>query len=442
MNEASKAVSLERRAKRYVKAPTHRWFAVCSPGTESVLRGELAALNIEPSPSNIRGGVEFRGRLEDGLRANLHLRTAARILLRIATFRARAVEDVFRETVALPWEAFIPQGCRLTITCTIHGSRINSRTLLESTLRDAVCRRFSDQALAIPFPAEATGQPEYPIIIPADATATAGNQAPGLPQTIQARLQSDYIELSLDSSGELLHRRGWRRESVAAPIRENLAATVLLAAGYAPGMNLIDGMCGSGTFAIEAAHIASGTPPGISTNPPRAFAFMDWPAFSRPAWEHLCRSTQASTSTSTIIDRDTIPSHVRDPSSANTSTIIARDIDPAVLKVAGLNAQTADVANLITFDNIDFFKATPPCPPGLLVLNPPYGMRLDTTRDISAFYRRIATRISSHWIGWRYAIILPDQSLARSWPIHRDSSLNFMHGGLKAIAIVGTAERM
>lgn len=419
MNEASKAVSLERRAKRYVKAPTHRWFAVCSPGTESVLRGELAALNIEPSPSDIRGGVEFPGRLEDGLRANLHLRTAARILLRIATFRARAVEDVFRETVALPWEAFIPQGCRLTITCTIHGSRINSRTLLESTLRDAVCRRFSDQALAIPVPAEATGQPEYPIISPADATATAGNQAPGLPQTIQARLQSDYIELSLDSSGELLHRRGWRRESVAAPIRENLAATVLLAAGYAPGMNLIDGMCGSGTFAIEAAHIASDTPPGISANPPRAFAFMDWPAFSRPAWEHLCRST---------------------PVSASTSTIIARDIDPAVLRVAGQNAQIAGVANRITFESLDFFNTVAPCPPGLLVLNPPYGMRLDTTRDISAFYRRIATRISSHWTGWRYVIILPDQSLARSWPIHRDSSLKFMHGGLKAIAIVGTAE--
>ncbi|HOA14072.1 MAG TPA: hypothetical protein PLB35_09240 [Myxococcota bacterium] len=411
MNDAASQVSVERRAKKHVKAPVHRWFAVCSPGTEAIVRAELATLGLEPAAVDIHGGVEFPGRLDDGMRANLHLRTAARILLRVASFRARAVEDVFRETVAQPWEAFLPQGCRLQIASTIHGSRLNSRSLLESTIREAVCRRFADQGLAVPLPESA---------VAADTTRNTKTDAAALTaagaQAIQARLDSDHIELSLDSSGELLHRRGWRREAVAAPIRENLAAAILLAAGFAPGMNLVDAMCGSGTFAIEAAHIATGTPPGISATPPRTFAFMEWPAFSRPAWDHLCKLAGP------------VPTD---------SEIVARDIDPAVLQAASTNADLAGATTLIIFEPADFFDSAPPCPSGLLVLNPPYGLRLDATRDAAALYRRIATTISSRWAGWRYAVVMPDQSLARTWPLQTDSSLRFLHGGLKALALIG-----
>ncbi|HPV04009.1 MAG TPA: hypothetical protein PLC24_05520 [Myxococcota bacterium] len=416
MNDAASQVSVERRAKKFVKAPMHRWFAVCSPGTETIVRAELAAIGLESAAVDIHGGVEFPGRLDDGMRANLHLRSAARILLRVASFRARAVEDVFRETVALPWEAFLPQGCRLQVSSTIHGSRLNSRTLLESTIRDAVCRRFADQGLAVLAPESASTSEG-----PRNTRTAAVSRPDEHTQSIQARLDSDHIELSLDSSGELLHRRGWRREAVAAPIRENLAAAILLAAGYASGMNLVDAMCGSGTFAIEAAHIATGTPPGISATPPRTFAFMEWPAFSRPAWDHLCKLAGP------------IPTD---------SAIIARDIDPAVLQAASTNAANAGATSMITFEPADFFDAAPPCPPGLLVLNPPYGLRLDATRDAAALYRRIATTISSRWAGWRYAVVLPDQSLARTWPLQTDSSLRFMHGGLKAVALIGTTGRM
>lgn len=394
MMDDTTTVSVERRAKKYVKAPVHRWFAVCAPGLESVLRLELSNLGFDVRPDMIHGGVEFDGKLEHGMSANLRLRTATRILLRIADFRVRAPEDLFREAVAIPWEAYLPANCAPGISAVVHGSRLNSRTLVESTLDDAIRRRFADLAL----PAR-------------DDIGSHG-------QTVFARMESDRMTLSLDSSGELLHRRGWRTESVAAPVRETLAAAILLHAGFKPGMNLVDGMCGSGTLAIEAALISAGIWPGTAAPNPRRFSFMDWPAFSRPAWDHMCKAAAT------------------DAGMAN-GRIFARDIDREAIRATTANADNAGVSGIVNVDTVDFFESTPPCPPGLLVLNPPYGLRLDRGSDILGMYRKIARMIENEWAGWGYAVIVPDQDLARRWPLSTETTIRFMHGGLRAVALIG-----
>ncbi len=386
----------------------HTWMAVCAPGLEQILRNELAGRGFTPAPDEIRGGVEFAGRLEDGMRANLVLRTASRILVRVATFKARAIEDVFRETAQIPWEAWLPAGCALDIQPTIHSSRIESSTLLQNTVSGAINRRFAQDGLPVPRMLDVAES-----------------------QKILARLDEDRLTLSLDSSGDLLHRRGWRSKSVAAPIRETLAAAILLAAGYDGAENLVDAMCGSGTFAIEAALIAARVPPGVSATPPRAFAFMDWPAFPAAAWKHMVATEPAVSRANS----GTEPASA--PGAPPHAAIVARDIDPLAIAAARDNAASSATAGLIDFLVADFFATPPPCRSGLIVMNPPYGLRLDAGASPAALYRRIARTLQSSWQDWRYAVVMPDAGIARQWPMPVECRLDFAHGGLDAVAVIG-----
>lgn len=387
------AISIERRAKKHVKSRVHRWFAVCAPGTEAILAEELQALRITPTEEKIHGGVEFDGKLEAGMVANLCLRSATRVLVRLKSFRARAIEDVFRETAEIPWEAWIQKGCSLDVQPTIHESRIDTPSLLESTIRAGVTRKFIQEYMTPPAVAFVKGMRR---------------------QTVIARLDNDKLELSLDSSGDLLHKRGWRMEGGVAPIRENLAAAVLLAAGFKPGENLVDAMCGSGTFAIEGALIAAGKAPGGE----RGYAMMDWPAFSGPTWEFLVKKNAGN------------PDY-------SDSMIVARDIDPRAIGATKANAERAGMEKVISVEFTEFMKSEPPCPTGLIVMNPPYGMRLDAAAQTGTFYKNIARALSTNWVGWRYAVIIPDQQLLRTWPISTTGHIRFFHGGLQAYAVFG-----
>jgi len=373
--------------------------AVCAPGLEQILRAEMADHGIAPGPTEIHGGVEFEGRLETGMTANLVLRTPSRVLVRVASFKGRAVEDVFRETAAIPWEAWIPCDCAVDLQPTIHSSRLESTTLLKTTIQDAMNRHFQVEGLPPPRFIDVGGA-----------------------QKVLARLDEDRLTLSLDSSGDLLHRRGWRRKSVAAPIRESLAAAILLAAGYDGSLNLVDAMCGSGTFAIEAALIASSVAPALSALEPRRFAFMDWPAFPAAAWNHMTGAFSGKS--------DADPARSR-------SIIIARDLDPIAIEAARANAASSTIAGQVAFEIADFFGAQPPFPSGMLVLNPPYGLRLDVDSTPASLYRRIARTMQADWRGWRYAIVMPDAAMARQWSIPAERRLEFRHGGLDAVALIG-----
>lgn len=389
-------ISIERRVKKHVRSRGHTWLAVCAPGLEDILRTELNQLGLVTLPDAVHGGVEFSGRIQDGIQANLFLRTASRVLVRVNAFKARALEDVFRETSSIPWEAWLPMECAVDLQTTIHESRIDGPTLLANTVRDAILRHFNDQTLPAPRFVDVAGA-----------------------QKLLIRLDSDRMTLSLDSSGDLLHRRGWRKAPVNAPIRETLAAAILLAAGYDGTDPMVDAMCGSGTFAIEAAQIATGIPAGLSAVTPRHFAFMDWPSFPQATFDHMVSRAMPST--------DTTP-----------APIICRDIDPLALTAARRNADACVAGNLVRFEPADFLEAPPPCPSGLVVMNPPYGLRLQASDPPAAHFRRIARVLASRWRGWRYAIVLPDAALARQWPLPALSRLDFKHGGLDAVTLIGS----
>ena len=399
------AVNLERRVRRHAHAPEHAWFAACSPGLEALLADEARGLGLGHIVAT-GGGVTFRGRLESGYRANLHLRTATRVWLRVAEFPARAPEDVYREAREIPWEAFLPTGLPLMLQATTARSRLFGGGFLGRPLRDAIGRRLRALALQDPeWTDESAGDAEE-----------AGSDSSSRPvQRLLARLDGNRLTLSLDSSGERLHRRGFRLEHGGAPLRETLAAAILLAAGYDGSRGLADPMCGSGTFAVEAAAIARRLPPGRD----REFLFRHWPSYRAATWEHLRRTARDGAL------------------AAAPAPLLCRDADPAALELARAHARRAGVESDLLFEAADFFASPAPAtPPGLVVLNPPYGVRLDAGGDPVAFFRRVGLRLASAWPGWSIAAVAPSPATEDALGLPRARRLPLSHGGLRVTVVL------
>lgn len=383
--------AIARRIKQTVHAPQHSWFAPCSPGLEPVLARELAGIEaaaITPTP----GGVAFEGKLELAYRANLWLRTANRVLLRAAEFRARAPEELFRHARDFRWETLLPD-LPLRVEVSLHASRMTSDSMVERTLREAIQARLADQGLP-PLPAEGDGPS----------------------QLLLVRLEENRVILSLDSSGDLLHKRGYREATAKAPIRETLAAGILLAAGYDGSGPLLDPMCGAGTFPIEAALIARGLPPGLH----RGFRFEQWPSFKEATWRHLKTKAQAEAR-----------GEVAHP-------IFAQDLNPGAIAATRANAERAGVVDDLTLAQRDFFAAAAPeGTPGWVVVNPPYGRRIGEHDDIGRLYARIGSQLRRSYPGWRYALVVPEPSLYGALRLPESERLLLPHGGLKIGVTLG-----
>lgn len=406
---AGAKVNLERRVRRHVQAPSHRWFAPCAPGLEGVLGAEARALGL-PGAEEVPGGVEFQGRLEAGYGANLHLRTANRVWLRVGSFAARAPEDVYREARELPWEALLAADVPLRLQATTSRSRLFGGGLLGRPVRDAIGRRL--RALGLP-------EPPWTDDEPADQEGPPGETAlPPMPvQRLLARLDANRLELSLDSSGALLHRRGYRLAHGGAPLRETLAAGILSWAGYDGSRPLVDPMCGSGTFAVEAAAIARHLAPGRS----RTFLFERWPSARPTTLNHLRR----------LADAAALP--------AAPAPIVSRDLDPAMLALATTHASRAGVAGDVAIENADFFEApSPGGVPGLVVLNPPYGVRLAAGGDPVAFYRKVGRHLATAWKTWRCVVIAPSPAMAAALDLPGSDRLALSNGGLDVLVVRAT----
>lgn len=402
--------ALARRIKQAVHAPVHSWFASCAPGLEAVLARELTALEaLEALP--VAGGVEFKGKLEVAYRANLWLRTANRVLMRIADFRARAPEELFAHARELRWETLLP-SLPLRIEVSLHASRMTSDSLIARILRDAIQARLADQGLP-PLP-----------------------EGEGPSQLMLIRLDNNRLLLSLDTSGELLHKRGYREATAKAPMRETLAAGILLAAGYDGSESLLDPMCGAGTFPVEAALIARRLPPGLH----RRFRFEDWPSFKEATWRHL-KSRALSEALA----------HA-------PQLILAQDLHAGAVAATRANAARAGVSDDLTVGIADFFRSeTPDVRAGLLVINPPYGRRVaasptETPRgagrasgqptaaeraEVGRLYDRIGATLRRAYPGWRYAIVVPEPSLYGALRLPETERLLLPHGGLKVGVAIG-----
>lgn len=391
--------NLARRIKRQAWVPVWDWFAVCAPGLEEILTAELASLDLAPLPAEPGvGGVAFSGKLEAGYLANLWLRSAGRVLLRLADFRVRTWDDLLRQAKAIAWEVFIPPGAPLNIRVTLKSSNLKHAGRVAEEVFKAACQSLQKVGLAPPRMAQA--------------------QEPA--QVIMVRGVDRRCQISLDASGEHLHKRGYRQDPGQAPLREDLAAALLKLAGYDGSQMLMDPMCGAGTLPIEAALSARGLP----SLGERSIAMETWPCHREPTWRHLVSKAHEQAL------------------AAAPAPILARDLSGVARKSSKANALRAGVSEDVRFDKADFFKAPPPPgPPGLLVVNPPYGKRLGSVRQAEEFAKKLGQRLASAYGGWQVAIVLYLPQWLEGLGLQDARTLSAPFGGLKVTLAVGKVPR-
>lgn len=385
-------MNLDRQIKRNVVARRHHFFAVTVPGLETICRHEIGMLSDGVKvESEEAGGVVFSGRLTDLYLANLHLRTAGRILLRLDTFKATNFRELSRKAGAVAWALYLPWGHLPACKVSAHHSRLYHTGAVAQRVEEAIASYWRDLG------SEPKRHRE---------------------QTLFVRLDHDVATLSLDSSGPNLYQRGLKSHRARAPLRETLAAGILHLADYRPGRPLLDPMCGAGTFSLEAALMAKQIPPGSQ----RDFAFMQWPAFRVRQWQHLKKVARQTTA------------FVEQPS------ILASDSDSNACRHLTDCLRRNQLDDAVEVRHQDFFgmhlNDTPFKKPGLVVLNPPYGQRLSLSEPLDAFYQRIGDKLRRDFGGWRAALIVPKPDLRHriAFPL---TPTPIVHGGLELTLLVG-----
>jgi putative N6-adenine-specific DNA methylase len=374
-------------------------YAVCPPGLEPITARELdhLGLAVQYPPPLARsssddkdlgdgvGGVEFQGSLHDIYRTNLHVRTATRILVRLGTFFTTTFPELRRRASCLPWEKFLGRGQPVALRVTCHRSRLYHEGAVAERIRGAVADRLG--------------------LLPALQKMSEDEDKV---QLFVVRLKENECTISVDSSGIPLHRRGYRLATAKAPLRETLAAGMLLASGWDGESPLIDPFCGSGTIPIEASLLAQNIPPGRN----RSFAFMKWPEFHGEIWKSLLRDTQ-------------------DLRISSSPIIMASDRDAGAIRAAQANAQRVGVAESINFACRSLSAIEPPSSPGWVVTNPPYGVRVSSNRDLRNLYAQIGKILRSRCSGWHVAMLCSNLHLLQNTGLAFDEIMPLMNGGLK-----------
>ena len=386
--------AFEKRIKRRVSGREHDFFIVCSPGLETVCRSEMLTARF---PQNnlklIDGGIEFKGRISDCAAMNLNLRSPSRILFRIGRFKADSFEKLEKKIRAIDFALFLPENCTLNFSVTARKSRL-----------------YHSDAIAERCEAIILNQMESMAAFTADKASA---------QTVYIRADRDESHISLDSTGDLLFKRGIKEKVTPAPLRENLAFAMLFRAGFSTTDILIDPMCGSGTFSLEAAMIKAGIPPGLF----RSFAFESWPSFSPKAFAHLKKQAEEN--------------RVK----LSEKQIFASDIDHQAVAVMQQNMANHDFCQTIDLCQKDFFSIDPAviCPgkKGVIMLNPPYGKRLEEKNGAKTLYREIEKKLLSDFKGWRLGLILPLKEALPN-PLLKLRWKPVFHGGLNIFTGIGT----
>ncbi|MGH7168480.1 MAG: THUMP domain-containing class I SAM-dependent RNA methyltransferase [Nitrospiraceae bacterium] len=346
---------------------TTTFFAPCPRGLEALLQDELAQLGAQAVVAT-RGGVEFSGPFELCYKANLESRIASRVLWRVFHGRYRSEQDLYRAAYDLPWPDWFSDRQTIKVKVSAQQCPLKSLEFVTLKIKDAVCDRF--RASTGSRPSVDTRKPDL---------------------RIDAFLDRTGFTLYLDTSGEALFKRGWRRVSAEAPLRENLAAGILRLSGWNGngGQPLLDPMCGGGTIILEAALMALNISPGVG----RSFAFEKLSHFDERAWRALCRASRAR-------ERPRLP-----------LAIHGSDLDGVALNAARANLGAAGLSEVVTLKQADVLELTPPADKGVLVMNPPYGVRAGDPVELSAFYPRLGDRLKRHFAGWRAYIFTADLRL-------------------------------
>jgi putative N6-adenine-specific DNA methylase len=346
---------------------TQRFFAPCPRGLEAVLAGELAELGAGEITA-AEGGVGFSGPLSVAYAANLHSRIASRVLWQVGTGRYRSEDDVYRAVNALDWKQLFDAALTIRVNVAAVRSPLNSLDFITLRIKDAVCDKFRSQTGIRPN--VDTAQPDV---------------------RIHAFLEMERFTLYLDTSGEPLFKRGARQIAGEAPLRENLAAGILKLSGWTPDLPLLDPMCGSGTFLIEALQIAFGIPPGAQRN----FAFEKLRSFDDVGWSRIKAAAQAR------------------PAPNPSPAIFGSDLYGEALKLARVNLAAAGFADAVSLNQANMLEISAPAAEGVLVANPPYGVRTGEQDDLASFYPQMGDALKKKFAGWRAYLFTADMRLPK-----------------------------
>jgi putative N6-adenine-specific DNA methylase len=339
-----------------------RCFAPCPRGLEPLLEQELRQLNI-PVTGQTDGGVAFSGSLETLYRVNLESRIASRVLLEIAHVPYQTEQDVYTAALQLPWQQWFAPSLSIKVKVSARKCPLKSLDFVTLRIKDAVCDKFMQIRQTRP---------------------DINTQRPDI--RIDAFLDATHVTLYLDTSGEPLFKRGFRKATVDAPLRENLAAGILKLTGWAADQPLLDPLCGSGTIPLEAAMMARKIAPGLG----RQFAFEKFLGFDRPLWTRLTEQSRSAQ-----LPKSPVP-------------ILASDNDPRSIRIAQEHLRLAGVEQDILLTRQDLFDVMPPQGPGIVVMNPPYGVRLSTQEDLAEFYPPLGQWMKQRCVGWQVYLFTGD----------------------------------
>jgi putative N6-adenine-specific DNA methylase len=390
-NSNTPETAFEKRIRRHVNGRVRAYYAITPPGLEKVCHRELTDLGFSTEDMGVEsGGATFTGRFVDCMKANLHLRTATRVLMRISSFSATNRRQLEKKVSKLSWELLLPaRSLPLVKARSIKSRLYHTQAITESVLAGVISR---------------TGE------MPTDGCQ-------GIHQTLFVRVVNDRVTLSLDSSGEPLYKRGVKKTAANAPIRETLAAAILKMAGYNPKRPLVDPMCGSGTFSLEACLMAKQMAPGCL----RSFSFMGWPAYREKQWVFEKRNAESA-----IVTLD-------------TPLIYASDMDPAACKMLEETVVSNHFSDAVSVRQMDFFDCRPSLygeHSGLITINPPYGKRLGTLTQAKDLFNDICEHLVQHFKGWSVALISPRPGFTGRLPFSA-RRLPLLHGGLKLTLLIG-----
>jgi putative N6-adenine-specific DNA methylase len=380
-------------------------FAITAPGLEAICAAELRTLGIAAAPEP--GGVAWEGGLADLHRANLWLRTASRVVVRVATFRARSFIELERHARRVPWERWLTPGRAVRLRVTSKKSRLYH----EGAIAERLLGFMEDHVGGLGVTSAAKGAEEEA-------------EEPGDAQLFVVRVARDEFTVSADSSGALLHLRGYRQAVAKAPLRETLAAAMLLGAGWDGAAPVLDPMCGSGTLPIEAALIARRIAPGLARadREPRAFAFAAWPGHDAEGWARAGAEA-----------RDAILP-------AAPAPIAGSDRDAGAIEAARANAARAGVSDDVGFEARPVSALEAPPGPGLLVCNPPYGMRVGESDALRNLYAALGRTARARCPGWTLALLGADRKLEAQVGVGFTEAFRTSNGGIPVRLLVGRVE--
>jgi putative N6-adenine-specific DNA methylase len=343
------------------------FFATCPRGLELLLAEELRQLKAEKLHT-VGGGVGFGGDFFLCYRVNLESRIASRVLWQVTAERYRNEDDIYRAAYELPWTDWFDPVRTIRVDVSATKSPLTSLNFVTLRIKDAVCdkiRRLSGRR-----PSVNTRQPDI---------------------SIQGHLTDRDFALYLDTTGEPLFKRGQRMATGAAPLRENLAAGILRLAGWEPGIPLLDPMCGSGTILLEAAHMALDIAPGLG----RHFTFEKFKNFDGRRWRELWQRSAAR-------QKPKVP-----------LAIYGSDLSGDMLKAARANLMAAGLEKVVSLKRANVLEILAPANAGIIVTNPPYGVRLGEQQALAEFYPKLGNVLKKQFSGWRAYLLSADMRLPK-----------------------------